>query len=72
MPRNTRTNRRSRSKLAGEYARSLLMDDMPHGGVRSTPQLQPWQYPRRKRLGNVVLANRIVQRWAVVIPASRR
>jgi hypothetical protein len=44
------------------------MDDMPHGGVRTVPELQPWQLPTPRRLGNVVMASGIIERWTVVAP----
>lgn len=72
MARLTRTNRRSGKKFPPEIARSLLMDEMPHGGVRAAAQLEAWQYPTPRRLENVVLASGIVQRWCVVGPRFDR
>ena len=72
MARLTRLYRHGGKGLPKEYARSMLMDEMPHGGVRAVPQLEAWQYPPRKRLGNIVTASGIVQRWIVVMPPSRR
>jgi hypothetical protein len=75
MPRTTRTHRRTGKGFPPQYARSLGIDDMPGGGIGGGigggAGPFAWQLPPAKRLVNVVMPSRIVQRWADVIPASR-
>ena len=72
MARLTRSYRQARTKFQPEYARWVWVEEAP-SGVRSGPAEPPAQRnPVTRRMGKVVLASGIVDRWAVVAPTFAR
>lgn len=67
MSRNNRTNRSTRRTVPPSYARSLAIDEMPEGGVRSVPQLQAWQLPVPKVWRHVVVGGGLKPRLTTLV-----
>jgi hypothetical protein len=70
MPRNTRTNRRSSAKVPPEYSRSLMFDEMPHGGGARGEALEAWRRPAGDVMRGVIVCGQIKPRLCRVVPRS--